>query len=105
MRFLADENFPRRVAESLAALDYDVTSISELRPGASDIEVLSICMADSRTLLTLDKDFGELAWRRRLPATCGVVLFRLAGINSEEELILTFVSAIRSRPLPRAADS
>ena len=34
-------------------------------------------MAESRTILTFDKDFGELAFKRKLPAICGVVLFRL----------------------------
>jgi hypothetical protein len=28
-------------------------------------------------LLTFDKDFGELAWHVGLPASSGVVLFRL----------------------------
>jgi len=27
--------------------------------------------------ITFDKDFGELAWRVGLPASCGIVLFRL----------------------------
>lgn len=34
-------------------------------------------MRESRILLTFDKDFGELAWRIGLPATCGIILFRL----------------------------
>lgn len=32
---------------------------------------------EARVLVTFDKDFGELAWRARLPADCGVVLFRI----------------------------
>ena len=32
---------------------------------------------ENRVLLTFDKDFGELAWRAGLPATAGIVLFRL----------------------------
>jgi predicted nuclease of predicted toxin-antitoxin system len=32
-------------------------------------------------LLTFDKDFGELAWRSGLPATCGIVLFRLPALG------------------------
>jgi hypothetical protein len=27
---------------------------------------------DARVLLTFDKDFGELAWRSGLPASCGI---------------------------------
>jgi predicted nuclease of predicted toxin-antitoxin system len=32
-------------------------------------------------LLTFDKDFGELAWRYGLPASCGIVLFRLPTLS------------------------
>jgi len=34
-----------------------------------------------RVLLTFDKDFGELAWRSGLPASCGIVLFRLPALG------------------------
>ena len=32
---------------------------------------------EQREFIAADKDFGELAFRSRLPATCGVVLFRV----------------------------
>jgi hypothetical protein len=32
-------------------------------------------------LLTFDKDFGELAWRSGLPASCDIVLFRLPALG------------------------
>ena len=32
---------------------------------------------EGRVILTFDKDFGELAWRVGLPASSGIVLFRL----------------------------
>jgi hypothetical protein len=34
-------------------------------------------VAEARTLITFDKDFGELAFRLGLPAISGVVLFRI----------------------------
>lgn len=40
--------------------------------------MLARAVREDRILLTFDKDFGELAWRAGLPATAGVVLFRLA---------------------------
>jgi predicted nuclease of predicted toxin-antitoxin system len=46
-------------------------------PGSADRDVLARAQAETRTLVTFDKDFGEPAWRERLPAACGVVLFRL----------------------------
>ena len=35
-------------------------------------------------LITFDKDFGELARRHGLPASCGVVLFRIHTRNPIE---------------------
>jgi predicted nuclease of predicted toxin-antitoxin system len=47
--------------------------------------VLARAQAEDRVLLTFDKDFGELAFKSGLPATCGVVLFRLSGTNPHED--------------------
>ena len=33
------------------------------------------------SVLYLNKDFGELAWRSGLPASCGIVLFRLPALG------------------------
>jgi hypothetical protein len=38
-------------------------------------------MAEQRLLITFDKDFGELVFRRGSAASCGVVLFRLRGLS------------------------
>ena len=78
MRFLADENFPGAAVLSLREAGHDVVSIAADAPSSSDREVLASASTDGRVLLTFDKDFGELAWRERLPASCGVVLFRCA---------------------------
>lgn len=45
--------------------------------GSPDRDTLARAVRESRILVTFDKDFGELAWRSRLPAECGIVLFRL----------------------------
>jgi predicted nuclease of predicted toxin-antitoxin system len=39
--------------------------------------VLAQTAREGRILLTFDKDFGELARNGRLPAACGVLLFRI----------------------------
>jgi predicted nuclease of predicted toxin-antitoxin system len=77
MRFLADENFPRAAVTALRAAGHDVAWVSERSPGARDADVLHMAAAEARILLTFDKDFGELAWSADLPASCGVMLFRL----------------------------
>ena len=96
MTFLADENFPRPAVESLRKVGIDVLWIAESNPGAPDDEVLALAVSTQRTLLTFDKDFGELAYRRKLPAQCGIVLFRVTPQSPDEAASLA-VSAIRSQ--------
>jgi predicted nuclease of predicted toxin-antitoxin system len=77
MRFLANENFPLDAVEALRRLGHDVAWGRSDAPGSSDRAVLARAGADGRVLLTFDKDFAELAFRARLPASCGVILFRI----------------------------
>lgn len=77
MRFLANENFPLDAVEALRQNGHDVAWIRLESPGISDPEVLSRAQAENRILLTFDKDFGELAFRSNLPASVGIILFRI----------------------------
>jgi len=77
MRYLADENFPGDAVARLKSTGHDVVWIRTAAPGISDAEVLAWAEREGRTILTFDKDFGELAWRAGLPPACGIVLFRL----------------------------
>jgi len=43
----------------------------------ADDVILHRAQAEDRLVVTFDKDFGELAFRWGLPASCGVILFRL----------------------------
>ena len=95
MNFLADENFPRPALEALRKAGFDVAWISEGQSGATDEQVLARSAAEGRTLLTFDKDFGELAFRRGLPAECGIILFRLVPQMPAEAATIA-VAAIRS---------
>ena len=97
MRFLADENFPRPALEALRDAGLDVVWIADSHSGATDIEVLELCMAQRRVLLTFDKDFGELAFIKGLPAECGIVLFRIAP-QSPKEIAVIALSAIQHQP-------
>ena len=77
MRFLANENFPGAAVKALESAGHDVVWVRAAAPGTSDRDVLAWTVRDERILLTFDKDFGELARTSALPATCGIVLFRM----------------------------
>jgi predicted nuclease of predicted toxin-antitoxin system len=97
MRFLADENFPRRAIQVLRDAGFDVAWSGDSNAGASDRQVLQLCAAESRTLLTFDKDFGELAFREALPASCGILLFRITP-QDPFEIAPLVLAAVRTRP-------
>jgi predicted nuclease of predicted toxin-antitoxin system len=118
MRFLANENVPGDVVTALIEAGHDVLWVRTVAPGSTDAEVLAWAVREQRVLLTFDQDFGELAWRAGLPASCGIVLFRMPmpTPNSAGATIAATLSQrtdwaghfsviqpgrIRMRPLPR----
>ncbi|BDC51704.1 hypothetical protein F183_A40190 [Bryobacterales bacterium F-183] len=84
MKFVADENFPGYALRVLRASGFEVASIAESNPGLADTEVLAFASATGRTLLTFDKDFGDLAFHQGKAASYGVILFRIASFSPEE---------------------
>jgi predicted nuclease of predicted toxin-antitoxin system len=81
MRFLADENVPRIVIERLRTQGFEVASISELQPGATDKDVLEIANTGNSILITEDRDFGEMVIRQRLGVR-GVMLLELDRLSN-----------------------
>ena len=65
-------------------------------PGSKDPDILQRAVTENRVLLTFDKDSGELAFQFGLPASCGIVLFRLQA-SSSAALAVIVVAAIQSR--------
>jgi predicted nuclease of predicted toxin-antitoxin system len=84
MRFLADENIPGEAVAQLTAAGHDVVWIRGAAPGMADAEIVAWAAREGRVVLTFDKDFGELAWNAGLPASCGIVLFRLPMLRAAD---------------------
>lgn len=78
MRLCANENQPGACIAALRAAGHDVLWVRESMPGASDELILACAKDEGRLLLTFDKDFGALVFHRGLPASVGVILFRIA---------------------------
>ena len=97
MRVVADENFPRPALDALRKAGWDVISIAEERAGAPDEDVAALCADQHRILLTFDKDFGEIVFRRGLPAGSGVVLFRIT-LDFPEEAADVALALVKSQP-------
>jgi predicted nuclease of predicted toxin-antitoxin system len=96
MRLLANENVPGPVVRRLRELGHDVVWIKEALPGEKDRPVLARAQSERRVTVTCDPDFGELAFRFGLPATCGVILLRIPWTDPETDNALV-ISALTSR--------
>ncbi len=68
----------------LRSLGYDVTSIANDYRGVSDEFVMGIAVAEQRTILTFDKDYGELIYRHNFRPEQGVIYLRLAEYEPDE---------------------
>jgi predicted nuclease of predicted toxin-antitoxin system len=75
MRFLADESCDFAVVRALRAAGHDVIAVAEFQRRSVDEELMDAAHTGERILLTEDKDFGWLAFVRRMN-TAGVVLIR-----------------------------
>src|SRR3984957_8155734 len=96
VQFLANDNFSLDAVEGLRKEGHDVAWIRTDAPGSKDPDILKRAVAENHVLLTFDKDFGDLAFQFGLPATCGIVLFRLQA-SSSAALAIMVTAAINSR--------
>lgn len=118
MRWLVDECVAAGLVSHLRAWLEDVVYLAEIAPAGSDAEVMARAQEEGRILLTEDKDFGDLVFRRghSVPA---IVLLRIDPAMRERKRVrldaavsrfgehlfgrYTIVEEgrFRSRPLPR----
>jgi len=77
MRWLADECVDAALVDHLRTAGHDVAYVIEVTPGESDLQAIDRAQREGRLLLTEDKDFGELVFRR-MRLVPGLVLRRIA---------------------------
>lgn len=78
MRFLADESCDFAVVRALRTDGHDVLAVSEFQSRSDDQGVIELAFAESRILLTEDKDFGRLVFATHVDSP-GVILIRFPG--------------------------
>lgn len=114
MRILLDACVWGRATDQLRAVGHDVVWVGDWTEDPGDDAVLAVANSEERICVTIDKDFGELAVRRRMrhhgvvrivgfsahhhAEVCEVVL----AVHGEELLLGALVTAepgrIRIRP-------
>lgn len=82
MKILLDSCVWGRARDALASLGHDVVWAGDWPADPGDEQILAHAHSEGRVLVTLDKDFGELAILHGA-AHCGIV--RLVGISARQQ--------------------
>lgn len=80
MRLLLDNNLSPRLVDALAVVGWDVLHVRALGlHAATDAVVLQAALADSRTLISADTDFGALLAHSHAGGPSVILLRRVVG--------------------------
>jgi predicted nuclease of predicted toxin-antitoxin system len=86
VRWLADECVAAALVAFLRTGGHDVLYIAESAAGLNDSDVIALALRQKRLLLTEDKDFGDLVFRRERTVP-GVVLMRVDFVNTQQKAL------------------
>ena len=84
LKFVLDVGVGNKVWQYLTANGYDAKLITTINPSMSDSDILFIAENESRMVITMDKDFGELVYHSG-KVHKGVLLLRLEDAMGEEK--------------------
>ncbi len=88
MKLLANENFPIASVRLLRELGFDIIAIGEDNRGITDQSVMDLAESEQRTILTFDRDYGELIYKHNYKPEKGVIYLRLDHYSPEEPGIM-----------------
>lgn len=84
MKLLANENIPYPSIFYLRDKGYDITSIGMENPSLLDSQIMDIAIEEGRTIVTFDRDYGELIFRHNYKPNNGVIYLRLSKYSPVE---------------------
>ena len=85
LKFLVDAGVGKKVEKWLSDNHYNVKSVRDIYLKAKDSEILHLAVAESRMVITMDKDFGELVYNSG-KAHSGVLILRLEDANGDQKV-------------------
>lgn len=85
MKVLVDVSAGQAVAETIRNLGHDAVSVRDVDPRMDDADILAWAVRESRLVVTMDKDFGELVFHSGEPHA-GVLLLRMESLRSVDRI-------------------
>jgi len=90
MRFLANENIPLLAIRLMRQAGHEVIAVIETAPASKDDEVLAWARREQCYILTFDRDYGDLVFKRRLPPPIAIIYFRFVPLTPQEPATYLF---------------
>jgi predicted nuclease of predicted toxin-antitoxin system len=76
MKLLANENIPLASVQFLRSCGLDIKAFGQEFSGISDQEVIQLAIEEERTIITFDRDYGELIFKHGYRPPFGVIYLR-----------------------------
>jgi predicted nuclease of predicted toxin-antitoxin system len=87
VRLKLDENLGLRTARTFAEAGHDVATVAgQGLAGFADVDVLAVCVAEQRALVTLDLDFAN-PFRFDPSPTAGIAVLRMPDLPGRSDLV------------------
>lgn len=91
MKFLIDEDLSYKLVAFLAKLGHSAIHTREIKLSLKDFEILKIAIEQKFIILTFDKDFGELVFKKDKSHN-GVIFLRLEDQTNKNVMrVLTWL--------------
>ena len=84
MKMLANENFPISSVKILERAGYDIIAVGNEFAGILDSEVIELAINQQRTIITFDRDYGELIFKKGYRPQAGVIYLRWDNFQPNE---------------------
>lgn len=84
MKLLANENFPISSVKILERAGYDIIAVGNEFAGILDSEVIELAISEQRTIITFDRDYGELIFKKGYRPQAGVIYLRWDNFQPNE---------------------
>ena len=88
MKLLANENFPIASVHLLQSIGYDIIAIGTEYAGVTDEYVMYLAENQSRLILTFDRDYGELIYKKNYKPPKGVIYLRIKNYLPTEPAMI-----------------
>jgi len=85
MRFLVGVGVGTQVEEYLQEQGYDIKTVRAINHRMPDTEIIRLTASETRVVVTMDKDFGELVYHSGMRHR-GVVLLRLEDATGVQKV-------------------